>query len=271
MSGVGAVAEELLTIDLGNSRCKLRLWSPAGALLRAGDFDAPRGGSDEWLARCVEWLHAGPAPVAGAWCAVGDHALEQALLGRLGPLVAERRLRAPAAGLALDLESEHTVGRDRLFAARGAFEHAGASAVIVNAGTALTVDALEVREGRARFRGGAITAGPLLVARALSEHAARLPLVEPRPGAAALGRDTRSALNAGVGVGFRGAARELVEALAREAGLEQATVYLTGGARAFLLEPEPFVERRIEVVPDLVHLGLLAALTAERARERAQR
>ena len=133
------------------------------------------------------------------------------------------------------------------------------------------MDALELREGRPLFRGGAIAAGPALLARALAEHAARLPRIEPRPGAGALGRDTQRALEAGASVGFRGAARELVEGVARESGLTDAPVYLTGGARVFLLEPRPFVERRLEVVPDLVHLGLLAALTAERAAEGLRR
>jgi type III pantothenate kinase len=263
---VSDAGEHLLTVDLGNTRCKLRLWSPAGELARAADLDAPRTAAEEFALRCAAWLRAGPTPAAGAWCAVGAAELERALVERLGPLVAEGRLRAPDAGLELDVEAPHSLGRDRIFAARGAFAHGGTGALIVDAGTALTVDALDLRGGRARFRGGAISAGPALLARALAEHAARLPHVEPRSGVAALGRDTRAALEAGVAVGFRGAARALVEGLALECGLERAPVYLTGGARAFLLEPRPFVERELVVVPDLVHLGLLAALVAERAR-----
>jgi pantothenate kinase type III len=260
------VSEPLLTVDLGNSRCKLRLWTPAGESLGGLDLTLARDGSADWLEPGLTWLRGARRAAAGACCAVAAPALEQLVRVRLGPLVGEGRLRAPEAGLVLDLESAHTVGSDRLFAARGALEHARASALVVDAGTALTVDALELRGERGRFRGGAIAAGPTLLARALSEHAARLPRIEPRPGAAALGRDTQAALQAGVGVGFRGAARELVEALARESGLHAAPVYLTGGARAFLLEPRPFVERRIEVVPDLVHLGLLAALRADLVR-----
>lgn len=265
------MSETLLTVDLGNSRCKLRLWSSAGEFLGGADIDAPRDGAAALLARSAAWLRARPTAAAGTCCAVGAHELEQALVARLGPLVGEGRLRGGDPGLELDLESASGVGLDRLFAARGAFEHGGASALIVDAGTALTVDALELRAGRPLFRGGAIAAGPALLARALAEHAARLPRIEPRPGAPALGRDTQGALEAGVGVGFRGAARELVEAVALESGLADAPVYLTGGARAFLLEPRPFVERRLAVVPDLVHLGLLAALKAERAAGGARR
>jgi hypothetical protein len=61
-------------------------------------------------------------------------------------------------------------------------------------------------------------------------------------------------------VGFRGAAECLVEGVAEEARLQDASVVLTGGAREFLLAPRPFTARKLEVVPDLVHEGLLAAL-----------
>ena len=67
-------------------------------------------------------------------------------------------------------------------------------------------------------------------------------------------------MQAGVVVGFRGAAERLVEEVAAEAGLGSAPVVLTGGAREFLLVPRPFTIRPLEVVPELVHRGLLAAL-----------
>lgn len=260
------MSETLLTVDLGNSRCKLRLWTPAGDLLRGLDLSLLRDGAPDWLAPGMAWLRESRGAAAAAYCAVAAPQWERELCEGLGPLVDEGRLRSPDSGLVLELESAHTVGADRLFAARGALEHARASALVVDAGTALTVDALAWRGERGHFLGGAIAAGPTLVARALSEHAARLPRIEPRPGVAALGRDTHAALQAGVAVGFRGAARELVESLTRESGMREAAVFLTGGARAFLLEPRPFVDRRIEVVPDLVHLGLLAALRADLGR-----
>lgn len=256
--------EPLLTVDLGNTRCKLRLWSPAGDVLRGADLDAAGQERAQLARRCAEWVAGGPRPCAVAVCAVGARELEAQVCDALRAVSGAGGVVAVEHGLDLDVESVHTVGLDRLFAARGAFELERGSALVVDAGTALTVDALELREGRALFRGGAITAGPTLVARALSDHAARLPRFEPRPGVPALGRDTRTALEAGVAVGFRGTARELVEGMGREAGLTAAPVFLTGGAREFLLQPGPFVGGRLQVVPDLVHLGLLAALRSAR-------
>src|SRR6185436_227508 len=115
-------------------------------------------------------------------------------------------------------------------------------------------------DGTRAFLGGAIAPGPRLLAAALASGTARLPLIEPRVGAQALGTVTEDAIQAGVVVGFRGAAERLVEEIAAESGLGTAPVVLTGGARAFLLEPRPFTTRSLEVVPELVHRGLLAAL-----------
>ena len=101
-----------------------------------------------------------------------------------------------------------------------------------------------------------------LSARALHEHTARLPEVEPRAGVPALGRSTEAAIQAGVVVGLRGAAGALVEAIASEAAFvvpKSVPVAVTGGARHLLLEPEPFTTRTCVELRDLVHLGLLFA------------
>jgi len=284
---------DLLTVDLGNSRCKLCAWSAdagsAPRLLDRADFESAIG-----LGRRVaEWIADGLDFEAGALCSVGALEIEEDLVAAIGPQVHGRFQRRPEAGLEIALLAPETVGRDRLFAARAALAVAGGSAIAVDAGTALTVDAVLAVEdatpdaapdaaadvaadarasgsddGTARasgsrvgiFLGGAIAPGPRLLAQALARGTARLPLVEPQPSSRALGRDTHEALQAGVATGFRGAARELVERVATEAGLESAPVVLTGGARAFLLQPPVFGARRVLVEADLVHLGLLLVL-----------
>ena len=165
------------------------------------------------------------------------------------------RVVAPLSGLELCVDTPETTGVDRLFAARAASELAGKrSAIVVDVGTAMTVDLVQ----SAAFMGGAIAPGPGLLARALGRGGAQLFEVEPRPGARALGKSTREALEAGVVVGLRGAARELVEQL-RAAASEPADVFVTGGARELLLDPQPFLAGRLLEVPLLVHLGLLYA------------
>jgi type III pantothenate kinase len=247
----------ILTADLGNTRLKLRAWDAAGAPRAAaplGALDVGPGAGEAGAA--LDFARALPGPLTVALSSVAAPERETALRAALAAAGA-RLLDAPACGLDVELREPARVGRDRLYAARGALELCGGDALVLDAGTALTVDALRVTAGRGRFLGGAIAPGPALLARALSGHTARLPRIEPRPGAAALGRSTEEALQAGVVAGFRGAARELCLRVAAEAGLERARCVLTGGAAVFLLEPELFPGALHD--PDLVHRGLLAA------------
>lgn len=255
----------MLTLDLGNSLAKVRVWrlEPSGPQCRERvDFE---GGS---LERELEgWL--------------AGRSIERAVLSSVAAPERTERVRAllrercgeffdePAHGLRNLCRSPERVGLDRLYAARGALAELARSCLVVDAGTALTVDALRVdaRASAGDFLGGAIAPGPALLARALAEGTARLPRITPATGVPALGRDTEEALASGVAVGFRGAARELVERIAAEAGLGEAPVCLTGGARSFLLEPSAFTARELFVRSELVHRGLIeAALDLVRGR-----
>jgi type III pantothenate kinase len=248
----------LLTVDVGNSRVKLRGWSRGSkAPIAAGEFASDLGVGEPIAA----WLGSAPAFEAAALCSVAGADLEEEIARAIrGRMPAARLDLAPDPRLSIDCRDPGRVGRDRLFAARAALDLVRGDAIVVGAGTALTVDAVR---SDATFLGGAIAPGPSLLARALAEGTARLPRVEPRPNPDALGRDTESALRSGVVHGFRGAAKELVERVSVESGLERtAAIVLTGGARAFLLDPPAFAGRALRVEPDLVHLGLLAALGA---------
>lgn len=245
----------LLTVDLGNSRLKACCWAPSG-----GGFECV----ERWDANALDlagfegWLKGRPATVA-AFSSVGS----AESTARVGAMVAARAARfflEPDSGLTNRCREPERVGSDRLHAAAGAAALFGRSAIVVDAGTALTVDALLVQGSARVFLGGAIAPGPALAAAALAGGTAHLPRIEPRPGARALGTITEEALQGGVVVGFRGAAAELVEELAKEAELADSPVVLTGGAREFLLVPCPFTARELHVVPDLVQRGLLAAL-----------
>jgi len=261
--------ELALTADLGNSRLKLCAWDLArGVVVARGAFDSA-GGAGPAAARFAR-TH-GPFR-ASALSSVAARELEVEVAEALRAAVGGPLSVAPDCGLALEVREPARVGRDRLYAARGALEHAcesdraaGTGIVVLDAGTALTVDAVDAA-GRGRFLGGAIAPGPALLARALAQHTARLPLVEPTAGAPALGRDTESAVRAGVVVGFRGAALELAVRVAEEAGFRAPVLVLTGGASGLLAElfDAPRFGRVLED-PDLVHRGLLASLGAEPA------
>lgn len=254
----------LLTVDLGNTSAKLRLWD--GAEDRRpeclAERTAPARTSGAALAEALASLVSGAPPgTVGALSSVAGPELEARVVNTLADALGDGWLGAPPAGVLNRCRDPETVGSDRLFAARGAAACLSRSALVVDAGTALTVDAVEhPGDGSApRFLGGAIAPGPGLAAASLADGAARLPRVEPRGGVPALGLDTPSALAAGLLWGFRGAAAELVRRIAAEAGLGAAPVALAGGARALLLEPPLFDDRELVDLPDLVHVGLYEA------------
>lgn len=251
------MSRSYLTADLGNSALKLCGWSvEEGRLEPGGERSLPWSG--EWVGELRRILGELGTPEGIAACSVASRERTRAVHAALRE--AGRVFHAePDPGLHIECRDPHTIGRDRLYSARGAWELVRAPVLVVDAGTALTVDAVDGDENEARFLGGAIAPGPALLASALAAGAANLFPVEPDPEAPALGRDSAEALCAGVSVGFIGSATLLVERIAREAGLETAPLLLTGGARSFLATPGTFGAREVRVVPELVHRGLLAA------------
>ncbi len=265
-----------LTADLGNSRLKLCAWDTARFTVSArATFPSETG-----VGRAAADFARAHGPFRGAaLSSVAAKDLEAEVLDALDAVVAGGCALAPESALAIDVREPERVGRDRLYAARGALEHrraeggarvsddaADAGLIVVDAGTALTVDAVDAR-GAGRFLGGAIAPGPALLARALAEHTARLPRVDPAAHAVALGRDTESAVQAGVVVGFRGAALELALRIAAEAGFRAPLLVLTGGASPFLTSTFDRPEfARVVLDLDLVHRGLLADWVSSRTR-----
>lgn len=130
------------------------------------------------------------------------------LLGRDFPPLVRNRARHP-----------ETVGTDRLAQASAAWERTKGACVVVSMGTAITIDVVD-RGGN--FLGGLIAPGLRLMARALHEHTALLPEVEPARMRSPLGRHTRDAIRAGISYSAEGLIRT---ALARLKG----RVFGTGG------------------------------------------
>lgn len=173
-------------IDVGNTRIKRALFD--GRHLRP-----LRGRVDLWI---------------GARVGKGAVPKGTLLLGRdFPPLVRNRTLQP------------QTVGADRLAQASGAWARAKGPCVVVSMGTAITID---VVSARGEFLGGSIAPGLRLMARALHDHTARLPEVEPARRRSSLGRHTREAIEAGISFAAEGLIKG---ALAKSRG----RVFGTGG------------------------------------------
>jgi type III pantothenate kinase len=152
------------------------------------------------------------------------------------------------------------VGPDRLANAVAASHLAGGAAIVVDFGTATTVDVITSDR---RYLGGAIAPGILTSAENLFRRAALLHRVALDPPERAVGRSTEEALRAGIVFGAAGQVDEIVGRVKGELG-EKARVIATGG----LAERIALFSRTIEAVePDLTLLGL--SLIYSRVKEGA--
>ena len=156
----------ILCLDAGNSRLKCGLfdgkrWRMQGAL----DYDA----FNDLVAELPE------PPTRIVACNVAGEAVRQrieALAARLGCPLEWFSSSAAACGVSNAYDNPAQLGADRWAALIGARSlHAG-PAIVVMAGTATTVDALDA-EGR--FRGGLILPGLALMRAALARNTADLP------------------------------------------------------------------------------------------------
>ncbi len=159
----------------------------------------------------------------------------------------------------LDESGALSVGQDRLLNALAAFEVIKQACVVIDAGTAVTVDFVD---GEGVFHGGAIAPGARMMLRSLHEHASALPSIDlGRPDsiqsleAGPFGRNTHQAMLNGAVFAVRGLARTLAE---RYAEFYEAypQIIATGGDARLIFEGDDLIEA---IVPDLTLRGIALA------------
>jgi type III pantothenate kinase len=274
----GRVLSDLVAVDIGNSRVKLgRFQRECSGESEAGQnvpgtlpepvatFDLPiqHESGDFDAARLIAWCDA-HLSADTAWRIATVH---RAAASRLIAILHEWRNQPPSDNsirqityrnvpLTIRVDEPARVGVDRLLAAVAAnrLRQAERAAIVVDLGTAITVDLVEP-DGA--FAGGAILPGIATSARALAEQTDALPQVHlefldhPPP---ALGKSTVTAIESGIYWGAIGAIRELMSQLSAPF---QALpdVFITGGASgnvAELLKTHGAVRH----VPNLVLSGI---------------
>jgi len=153
----------------------------------------------------------------------------------------------------LDEDGASTVGHDRLLNALGAFSRTGQATVVVDLGTAATVDFVD---GEGTFCGGAIAPGLRMMLAALHDQAEQLPQVDfkPVPDDQPFGANTPDAIRLGVTASLQGLVRTLTERYALSYG-GYPQIVATGGDLA-ILEPDEVIEH---FVPDLQLIGIQVA------------
>ena len=141
-----------------------------------------------------------------------------------------------------------TLGADRLAAAVGAASlYPGADLLVVDFGTAITIDFVE----GGSFRGGNISPGVTTRFRSLADYTACLPLCSPTEEVLDYGRTTREAIEQGV---MQSITFELEGYIARHrAKNEQLCVIFTGGEAKYFVKR---IKNTIFAEPNLVFIGL---------------
>jgi len=148
------------------------------------------------------------------------------------------------------LEPETLTGVDRLLNAAAAYATLQQACIVIDAGTAITVDFVD---GQGTFHGGAIAPGARMQLRALHEGTAALPEVAlAPPDQEAFGRSTSQAMLQGVFYGVRGLIWKLVERYAEAYGAFP-QVIATGGDAELLFRGDDLINA---IVPDLTLRGM---------------
>lgn len=148
-------------------------------------------------------------------------------------------------------EPERT-GVDRVCVAAAAYEQLGKACVVVDAGTALTVNLVN---DKGVFSGGAIAPGAGLMLRSLNEHTSKLPLLTYEPPTSEYGTNTEEAMRHGVTGAIRGLVQSLAERWAEQMGTWPEVIATGGDARA-LFDGWEIVHA---ISPDLLLYGIALA------------
>jgi len=257
----------LLAIDIGNTNVTTGLFRD-GRLVATRRAATSRHATSDELELLLDGLlgldDAVLADVAAIVCASVVPSLTAAL-----ETVATRRDRscliatAGTVPIAVRVDRPAEVGADRLVNALAAQRIYGTPAVVVDFGTATTVDAIAA-DGA--YVGGAIAPGLELGLEALAARTAKLPRIELRTPDRAIGRDTVSAIQAGTILGYQALTAGLLARVRRE--LADASGIAARDVRAILtggLSAAPWAQALdgIDAIdPDLTLKGL-AILHAE--------
>ncbi len=152
------------------------------------------------------------------------------------------------------LDPETITGVDRLLNAAAAYDTLKQACIVVDAGTAVTIDFID---GEGTFHGGAIAPGAQMQLNALHEHTEALPeMTFAAPEDDAIGRNTAQAMLHGVFHGIRGMVQRLSEQYAEKYGAYP-TVVATGGDAVVLFSEDELFDR---VVTDLTLNGIAVAV-----------
>ena len=245
----------LLAVDVGNTNTKLGLYEGA-RLVASWRLTSRREQTADEYGVITQTLLGGQGLTAGVVTGVAisstvpavQRALEEMARRYFAatPLVVEPGINVPVPML---VDYPREVGPDRIVKVVAGRELYGTPLIIVDFGTATTLDCVSAR---GEFLGGAIAPGIATAADALTSRAARLFRVDLVRPPAAIGRNTVTNIQSGMIFGYAGLVDGLVERMKAEMG-GHPRVVATGGLVSLIHG----VSRVIDVVdPHLTLEGL---------------
>ncbi|HIG73414.1 MAG TPA: type III pantothenate kinase [Bacteroidetes bacterium] len=243
-----------LAVDIGNSAVKVARWDGTWGEVASykSSVEAP---AHVWAPRLAKLADGARA---GGVCSVVP-----ALTPRLADALAEVTGTPPFVvrtdgplPFRMGYATPHTLGNDRVAAAAAAWLRFGTDParplIAFDAGTAITVEAIDLAADGPVYRGGAILPGPHTLRQSLARGTAQLPEVEWERPASTIGTSTREAIQAGLTTlvldGMAGLLRRTAEALS-----EPPVIVATGGWGGWLARRLPAVDH---VAPHLVLDGV---------------
>jgi len=244
----------ILAADIGNTHTNLALFEAAELRHHWMLATALHRTADEYLVALDRLLDMGSVvrsqmkgaivasvvpPLTSTWAELAAR-----LVGREHVLIMDAETRT---GIENRYESPHDVGADRLANAVAAKNIVGCPLIVVDFGTATTLDVVS-RDGA--YLGGAILPGPEMSAEALYAKTARLPRVSIDDPGRAIGDSTDRSIRSGIFYGTVGAIDAMIERICAEMG-ERCAVIATGGAgrpfadaSRYITQYDPFLTLR---------------------------
>jgi len=247
----------LIAINVGNSRVQIGAFAD-GELTHTERFEHRDLASA--VQRIIAW-----------WREIESRPLAAIVVASVNGVTADRLVSAVSDQLSVEvfrvgddlpipigtqLDPETITGVDRLLNAAAVFDTLRQACIIVDAGTAVTVDFVD---GEGTFHGGAIAPGARMQLQAMHDHTEALPdLIFAEPDADAFGRSTAQAMLRGVYHGIRGMVWKMVERYAEAYGAYP-TIIATGGDAEALFHADELIDR---IVPDLTLRGIMVTAKA---------
>jgi len=242
----------LVAADIGNSSIKLGWFSSVDQDCptpeRVATFTVDQIGSSKWNASVTT-----DETIPATWVTAS---VNQSAAYKLHQWVDSQQhqrmqLTHESLDLATAIPSPERAGIDRLLAAVAVnqLRMPQSGAIIVDSGTAITVDAVDAS---GVFQGGAILPGIHLSAKSLSDGTDQLPLLEiPETGMAcppSIGKDTAAAITSGVYWGSLGGVKELIASQIELLNCDSVSIYVSGGNLPWVELLGEHVERHASLV-----------------------